>query len=284
MKKSNNVIKVFIAAIALFSVVLLNSCNKDMHDKTAAPVQGNSVDDATEATSLVALWRFDSSWTEARQHLPGTARRARFSTTALAYDGKSAFSSADSGLVSYTDAGTALPNLTTGFTVDFWVYAYPKEGGAQCIWCIPQTGAFWPTHHVLLDAYNKSQKDSALIKVMFKANKSIPYNEEWQIYGGIPNFYHHWSHVQYSYNGATSKFSLKVNGKSIAKSVTIYDNDPNAGGQPLGNLNPNPGSHGIVIGGFQNQWNPTLFGDPQPWMLGFKGRIDDLKVYNTALF
>ena len=283
MKKSNNVIKVFMAAIALFSAVLLNSCTKDMHDKTA-PLQDNSIDDAIESTPPVAFWRFDSSWTEAKQHLAGIAKRAKFSTTAQAYVGKAAFLSADSGFVGYTDAGTALPNLTTGFTVDFWVYAYPKEGGAQCVWCIPQTGAFWPDHHVLLDAYNKSQKDTALIKVMFKANKAVPYNEEWQVYGGIPNFYHHWAHVQYSYNGSTSKFSLKVNGKYLAHSVTIYDNDPGAGGQPLGNLNPNPGSHGVVIGAFQNLWNPTLFGAAQPWMLGFKGRVDNLKVYDTALF
>ena len=119
---------------------------------------------------------------------------------------------------------------------------------------------------------------------MFKANKAVPYNEEWLTYGGIPNFYHQWSHVQYTYNGSTSKFSLRINGKNIAKAVTIYDNDPAQGGQPLGNLNPNPGSKGVLIGGFQNQWNPTLFGAREPWMLGFKGKIDNLKVYDTALF
>lgn len=283
MKKTNNVSKMLMVAIVLGSVALLNSCSKDMRDQSAA-VQSNSIDDGTQAGAPVAFWKFDSSWTEAKQKLKGVAHRAKFSTPADAYAGKAAFLSKDSGLVSYNSAGTALPNLTSGLTVDFWVYAYAKTGGAQSIWCLPQTGAFWPTQHVLLDGYNTAQKDTALIKVMFKANQSIPWNEQWQVYGGIPKFYKHWSHVQYSYNGSTSKFTLKVNGKKIANAVTLYTDDPNNGGVPLGNLNPNPGTHGIVIGGFQNQWDKTLFGDPQPWMLGFKGRVDNLKIWNTANF
>jgi hypothetical protein len=285
MKKTNSGIKIFVAGILLMSVMFLNSCSKNIQDKSAAPVQDNSIDGSELAGTPVALWNFDSSWTEAKQHLIGMAHnRLKFSSTAQAHAGKAAFKSNDSGYVSYNNAGTALPNLTTGLTVDFWLYAYPKEGGAQCVWCLPQTGAFWPTQHVLLDGYNAAQGDSGLIKVMFKANKAIDYNEQWTVVGGIPNFYRHWTHVQYSYNGSTSKYTLKVNGHKYFDAVTLYDRGDSATRQPLGNLNPNPGTHGIVIGAFQNTWDPVLFGDRQPWMLGFKGRIDQLKIYNTALF
>ncbi|MGZ4061263.1 MAG: hypothetical protein ACXVPU_19685, partial [Bacteroidia bacterium] len=225
MKRSN---KLFIAGMCLLSVIFLASCNKDVRDKTTA--QSSSIDNSTEVTNPIAQWAFDSLWTEVKQHLKGKNHGARFSSTANAYAGKAAFTSPDSGFVSYDDAGTALPNLTTGLTVDFWLYAYPKTGGAQSVWCLPQTGQFWPTQHVLLDGYNTAQKDSGLIKVMFKANRDIPYNEEWQVYGGIPKFYRRWTHVQYAYNGSTSKFTLIVNGKTIADHVVLYTDDPNNGG------------------------------------------------------
>jgi hypothetical protein len=284
MKKTKNG-KMLVAAGLLLSIIILGSCNKDVQN-SAIPAQNNGIsDDGVEAVAPVAIWKFDSSWTEAKQSLIGRPHnKVKFSSTADAYAGKAAFLSKDSGYVSYNDAGTALPNLTTGLTVDFWMYAYPKTGGAQCVWCLPQTGAFWPTQHVLLDAYNTNQGDSGLIKVMFKANKAIPYNEQWTEKGGIPNFYRRWTHVQYSYNGSTSKYTLKVNGKKYFDGVVLYDSGDTLTRQPLGNLNPNPGTHVIVIVDFQNTWDPTLFGAREPWMLGFKGRIDNLKIYDTALF
>jgi hypothetical protein len=125
-----------------------------MQDKSA--VQSNAIDDASLATQPVALWHFDSSWTEAKQHLTGVPhQKAKFSKTSQAKAGKAAFLSPDSGYVSYASAGTALPNLTTGLTVDFWVYPQKPSSEAHSIFCIPQTGAFWPTHQVLIDAWSR---------------------------------------------------------------------------------------------------------------------------------
>ncbi len=113
---------------------------------------------------------------------------------------------------------------------------------------------------------------------------AIPYNEQWNVVGGIPNFYHHWSHIQYSYNGATSLFTLVVNGVAYIDHATLYTDDPLLGGVPLGNIVANPGPHGIVVGAFQNTWDPGLFGPREVWMLPFKGRLDNVKIYKTALF
>ena len=63
----------------------------------------------------------------------------------------------------------------------------------------------------------------------------------------------------------------------------MFTNDPTMGGVPLGNIVANPNPQGVVIGAFQNTWKPAVFGDPQPWMLGFKGRIDALKIYNKVI-
>lgn len=283
MKKITNGMSFLLAGALAMSVMVMSSCNKNSDLKPAANTNNALIDGDELAGSPIAQWNFDSSWKESKQHLAGVGHNGvKYSSTAQAHTGKSAFLSPDSGYVSYNSAGTALPNLTTGLTVDFWVYAYAQTGGASCIFAIPQTGAFWPTHHVLLDGYNAAQGDSALIKVMFKANKSIDYNERWEVVGGIPKFYKHWSHVQYSYDGSTSKFTLKVNNKTLIDHVVQYTDGTNT--TLLGNLNANPGSHGVVIGGFQNQWDSALFGDPQSWMLHFKGRIDGLKIYNTALF
>lgn len=279
MKKTNLLKLIATSAFAL-PVLFLTSCNKDMKDKTA---QTSAVNESVAATNPIADWEFDSSWKESVSNLTGTPHNGvKFSTTALAYSGASSFQSKDSGYVSYNKTGSKLPNLKTAFTVDFWLYAYPKEGGAQCVWCMPQTGAFWPTQHVLLDGYNSAQKDSGLIKVMFKANRDITYNEEWTTVGGIPKFYNRWTHVQYSYSSTNSQFTLIVNGKKRFQD-TLFTNDPAMGGQPLGTFEPNPNPKGILMGTFQNIWDPTLFGDRQVWMLPFKGRIDQFKVYGKEL-
>jgi hypothetical protein len=135
---------------------------------------------------------------------------------------------------------------------------------------------------VLLDAWSAAKKDTGLIKVMFKANKNISYNERWTEVGNIPLFYRHWSHIQYAYNGATSELTIKVNGHTYVNKAIQYTDGTNT--TKLGNLVANPGTHGIVIGDFQNTWDPGLFGAPQSWMRRFKGRIDNLKIYNVALF
>ncbi len=289
MKRTNNVIKVFIAAMSLFSVVFLSSCSKEnLQNKS---VQNGSVSNSTVANTPVAVWNFDSSFNESKQHLKGVAHKnATFTSTSAARDGIAAFLSPKNGFVSYNNAGTALPNLTTGLSGDFWVFAYPKEGGAQCIWCIPQVTdlngdpSFWPDQHVLLDGYNSAQGDSGLIKVMFKLNKNVPYNEEWTQAGGIPKFYHRWSHIQYSYDGGTSQYTLKVNGQTYFDHVVLYNSGDTTTRQPAGNLAPNPSPHGVLIGAFQNQWNAGVFGPPEVWMLPFKGKIDALKIYDKSIF
>ena len=281
MKKTNNGFRILIACTLLVSVVLLNSCSKDMQGKSGS-VSDNAIDNGTGAVQPIALWKFDSSWKEAKQQLAGVPhQKAKFSSTAQAKVGIAAFFSKDSGFVSYSNAGTALPNLTTGLTVDFWVYPQKPSGGAHCVFAIPQTGAFWPTHHVLTDNWSAPWGDTGLIKVMFKANKAIDYNERWAE-ARIPNFFNKWNHVQYSYNGSTSEYTIKVNGHTYLNHALQYTDGTST--TLLGNLNPNPGSHGVVIGAFQNQWDPALFGAPEPWMGKFAGRIDDLKIYNTALF
>ena len=134
---------------------------------------------------------------------------------------------------------------------------------------------------MLTDNWSAPWGDTGLIKVMFKANKAIDYNERWAE-ARIPNFFNKWNHVQYSYNGSTSEYTIKVNGKTYLNHALQYTDGTST--TLLGNLNPNPGSHGVVIGAFQNQWDPALFGAPEPWMGKFAGRIDDLKIYNSALF
>ena len=290
MKRTNNLTKVFIAATTLFSVAFFNSCSKDNLQSQKA--QSSAVDNGTLATaSPIALWNFDSSFTEAKHNLQGVAHKgATFTSTAQAKNGSAAFLSKNAGFVSYNNAGSALSNLTTGLSADFWVYSYGKEGGAQELWCLPQVTdqngdpAFWPTQHVELDAYNAAKGDTGLVKIMFKANRNVPYNEEWTEIGNIPNFYHRWSHIQYSYNGATSEFTAIINGHKYVDKQIKYTNDPTQGGVPLGNIAPNPSPHGIVIGAYQNTWQPGTFGAPQSWMLPFKGRIDALKIYNKAIF
>jgi len=285
MKKTNNAVKVSIAAIALSFAVFLTSCNKDLKDQ--APLQSNSSDNGVQVGDPIAYWSFDSTWNEYVEGLTGTPYRAHYTSPQGAEVGTAAFLSKDSGYVAYNKTGNAIPNIKAGFTVDFWVFAYPSDKGAQCIWCEPQTGAFWPDMHVLIDGYNTAKGDTGLIKIMFKANRPIAYNEEWTEIGNIPKFYKRWTHIQYAYNGNNSRFTAIVNNKTYVDHAIKYTADPNdstSGAEKLGKILPNPAKKGLLIGTFQNRWNPSVFGDPQSWMLPFRGRIDEFKIYNSAQF
>ncbi len=287
MKKMKIGTKMLIAGGLLLSITSLQSCSKTSDLKsaqtTAAP--NEMLDGATPAA--IAYFPFDSSWTESIENVAGKPyNHAKFSSPGQAWAGKAAFLSKDSGYVAYDKIGktSKLNKLTTGVAADFWVYATGNPNGAQCLWALCQTGAFWPDMHVLLDGYNPAQGDTGLVKVMFKDNNpNYAYDEQWIAVGGLVNFYNRWSHIQFSYTAKTSVETIVVNDKQVAAD-TLYTNDPRTqGGQPLGALTPNPAPHGFVVGTFQNIWNPGLFGAPQTWMQPFVGRIDELKIYDKAL-
>ena len=156
MKQTKSGIRMLIAGGVLLSVLSLGSCNKDAQRQPSAQdnVQSNSLteDEAILAAEPIARWKFDSSFKESQQKLAGVGKNgATYVPTAQAIVGTSAFKSKDSAYVTYASAGTALPNISSGLTVDFWVYATPKTGGAQCLFALPQTGSFWPNMHVLTD-------------------------------------------------------------------------------------------------------------------------------------
>lgn len=278
--------KTLVAGGLLLSVMAFSSCSKTSQvAKTDSSTQRPTEDLAAPVTQPIAQWNFDSSWIEAKQKLKAIGHDAvTYTSTANAHAGKAAFWSKDSGYVSYISPGTALPAISSGLTVDFWIYASPTTLGAQSLFALPQTGAFWPNMHVLLDAYNTAQGDTMLVKTMFKDNNpGVTYIEQWQAQGGIPKGYNHWTHIQFSYSGSNSEYTLKVNNKVYIDHVVLYTNDPTMGGVPCGNILFN-NLDGFVIGTFQNIWNPKTFGVRQSWMQPYKGRIDALKIYNTALF
>ena len=131
MKQTKNGIKMLVAAIVLLSVISVSSCNKEAKTPSESKIQNtnNSLDAARMAGSPVAWFKFDSSWKESVQSLTGVAKSgAKYSKTAWAKAGKAAFQSGDKGFITYASAGTALPNLTSALSVDFWIYGTPKEG------------------------------------------------------------------------------------------------------------------------------------------------------------
>jgi hypothetical protein len=91
MKKTNNGFRIVIACTLLVSVVLLNSCSKTCRINLI--FSDNAIDNGTGAVQPIALWKFDSSWKEAKQQLVGVPhQKAKFSSTAQAKVGIAAFS------------------------------------------------------------------------------------------------------------------------------------------------------------------------------------------------
>lgn len=183
--------------------------------------------------------------------------------------GGQAITFADKGYLMIQDIPDALKNPGS-ISVAFWFNDDgPVKGGAQGLFAISNTERFWGNLEIFLENFD-TDSDSARIKIRF-VNKDAG---AW-IDVRVADVLNHWSHLAFTYDGATSTATLYINGEPV------YNNtfDPAIWGsltfEDIG---------GISIGTFAFQTEPTLasHGD-EPWAKSFKGALDQLRIYTSAL-
>jgi hypothetical protein len=284
-------------SVPLCAAMLFAACTKpDLDDdftKGDPPPIGSYTNSSEVAPAdLVAYFPFEGNATDAKGAVTGPVVKGSASFVpgrkGLAYQG------ATNAWVEYVTSGPL--GTLTSFTVSMWINTNRHEGGAQGVFTVTKAdGSFWGNFFFLVEGAGPS--DNMLVKVHFEKNApGVSKTEHWlettnRLRTDFMNdMYGAWRHIAFSYNETTSKFFMYVNGTTLPfndNSVTPPRTDEDrkvsdaAGAAPLGALAfKNPAR--FVIGGFQNQLGAP-YNNPEPWMLPYTGKLDELRFYKRAL-
>lgn len=273
-----------LAAVAIWSA----GCTKfNLEDDFPAgdppPIGAYTNSNEIAPAELVAHFPFEGNGTDAKGAVPGGTLSGPGTYTA----GKKgmAFQGANNAFLSYTSAGP-LGNLTS-FTVSLWVNTNRHGGGAQGVFTVSKAdGSFWGNFFLMIEGAGAA--DGMLTKVHFEKNTTPPVSnvEHWLETTGtlrsgpMRDMYGSWRHIAFTYDETTSKFAQYASGNPLPFPDATANRMANAT-TPLGALAfKNPAR--FVIGGFQNQLGAP-YNSPEPWMLTYTGKIDELRFYKKAL-
>jgi hypothetical protein len=219
--------------------------------------------------SLVAHWSFENNTKEEKSGMEGVAANISYQKGIKG----EAYKGSTSGFISYeTTPGLGLKDLNNS-TTTFWIKTDKHDGGAQCVFMLPRTSDFWGNMFFMIEG-NGTTEDKMLVKANFGG--------QWAELTGdlrINGVYGKWVHFAYSYDAATSKFAMYVNGTALTLPASMTDRKN--GANPLGNIAMVDPSK-FIIGAFQQQLG-TPWGTPDGWMLPYTGLLDELRIYKKAL-
>ncbi len=276
-------ISVWCMALAIGAV--LTGCTKaELDDQFPAgdppPVAGGFVNtNEIAAANLVAHFPFDGSIADAKGAVTGGV--ATGNTSFVTGRKGQAYQGSTTGFIGYSTPGP-LATLTS-FTVSMWINTGKHDGGAQGVFGLAkQDGSFWGNFFMMIEG-NNGPENKMFMKLHFQKN-TAPFVEHWlEPFGDFrPNdMYNAWRHVAWTYDAATSKASFYVSGQKLNLPPGAEDRKADGTGTLLGALNFKNASK-FVIGAFQNQLG-TPFNSPEPWMLPYTGKLDELRFYNKAL-
>ena len=281
------------------AVMLVTACTKpEMNDDfpkgDPPPIGAYKNSSEVASADLVAYFPFEGTVADSKNSLTGGALAGGAGFTA----GKKgqAYQGTTTGYASYTNSGDL--GTLTSYTVSMWINTQKHGGGAQSVFTVTKAdGSFWGNFFMLIEGAGAA--DNMLVKVHFEKNvtPSVPNVEHWlettnrirtdfmrDMYGG-------WRHIAFTYDQVTSKFAMYVNGTKLPfkdASTTPPRNDEDrfaqgsgATGTPLGALAFKSPAR-FVIGAFQNQLGAP-YNNPEPWMLPYTGKLDELRFYKRAL-
>ncbi|HYC29492.1 MAG TPA: LamG domain-containing protein [Chitinophagaceae bacterium] len=292
--KYNNAIRIFsgMACAALLSAGCTKADLDDDFTKGDPPPIGAYTNSNEIAPGdLVAYFPFEGNATDVKGAATNPVMKGSGSFVAgkkgLAYQG------ATDAWIEYASPG-ALGSLTS-FTVSMWINTNKHDGGAQGVWAVAkQDGSFWGNFFMLIESAGPN--DNMLAKVHFEKN-GVPNVEHWLETTGkirsdfMRDMYGAWRHVAFTYNEVTSKFFMYVNGTKLPfndNTITPPRTDEDrfaSGSAPngtrLGPLSFKSATR-FVIGAYQNQLGAP-FNNPEPWMLPYTGKLDELRFYKRAL-
>lgn len=278
MKNKFGFFGVLFGTLLLSGMMVISSCSKDDDDDN-----DGKIDPGTIATSnLVAYFAFEDDGVDAIDDLTPTQ-----SPNVTFVDGRrgKAYQGANNAYFLYDlPTGHALRDLQA-FSIAMWFYGTPAIDGVAPVPGILQisgtTDPVWGnlclTQDRMLD-----EVDSLNIKIVFHKEGAVWANQ----FVGFPNekfIENMWFHVVFSYDNATSKYMVYVNGDPLDLNEGITDRW--AAGD---DVDPRPALGDLVfsnatqfsIGG----WMQKILGNStDEWMGYFTGKMDELRIYDKGL-
>ena len=146
---------------------------------------------------------------------------------------------------------------------------------------IPQTGGFWGNMFMLIEGNGSATDNSMLVKFHFGPDGGP--NDQWVVYENanrLPNMYGAWKHLVYTYDAASSKFEVYLDGNKLNMPASITDRK--AGANPLGSNFSFKNVSKFIIGGYQQHLGAP-WSAPDSWMKTYRGMLDQFRIYGKAL-
>ncbi len=284
MNTNKLILRIACAGVVLLSLTLVQCTKPELDDNFTEgdppPVAGGFVNSSEiSPAGLVAHFPFEGSVDDVKGGVTGGAASG---TTSFVEGRKGqAYQGSANGYIGYNNAGP-LASLTS-FTVSMWINTAKHDGGAQGVFTVAkQDGSFWGNFFMMIEG-NNSSDNRMFMKLHFEKN-TASFIEHWvEPFGTFrpDDMYNAWRHVAWTYDAATSKASLFVNGQKRELPPGAEDRKANSAGDPLGALSFKDATR-FIIGGMQNHLG-TPFNSPEVWMLNYTGKLDELRIYNTVL-
>ena len=259
--------KIFHLITAIVLVLFVTSCQKmDKPELGVYPVDGNP-----PGGPLKFYAAFDAP------NNPVDSIRALFGTTKNA----TLNSGGTSGnCLQFTNNGYGLfPSAndfggSTSFTISFWMnitLAQKDNSHAVGVMAYANTDAFWSNIVFYIDNNTKSPSDSMDLKIHFSDGTG----DNWNFAGY--NFANAWPKM---YNGVWHQVAFTYD--AVAKVGTVYRDGVQFDRKTGQSIKFNKPSQ-LVVGGFQQAAGVQGDYAGNSWMAGFAGKLDNLRLYATAL-
>jgi Concanavalin A-like lectin/glucanases superfamily len=314
MKPKNLKTTLWIGSAFIFATFLFSSCSTSNSGPTTTPPPSNpggyDSSNQIQPQALVAYFPFNNNAiTETKENFTFTNSGMTFVTGVKGQ----ALQGAAGKFATYVSAApiASLQGIQS-FTVAFWIKSgvvdttigptYTPGHGAQGIFYLVDTAQQWGNLEVDLEPY-KANPDTLQIKCGFRQNASGTVWNGWGPVLKLPAAVGVWTHVVFTYNGASGTLTGYENGVQGGSNSLggpygpwngqeiCYANDPGS---------PTNSNHAPVLGPLQFEnlismefgtwsWDtsPQLFTHAAPrgnnWEDDFAGALDEFRIYNVAL-
>jgi len=257
--------KLNIVTTLLIGSVLLASCYKKFDPASYAPpftINGFTKTSEIASANLVGYWSFDGSYVDS---VSGTAATGVGTSLVPGFKGKAYQGAANSYVIS--NIPTAVASLQS-FTISYWINTPINSNGIVGTVNVSRADDFWG----YLDMFYEN--GATATSVTFKSHVvASPGKDTWVVHN-ISNPWNTWMNYTLTYDHTTGKFTVYVNGSSIATSTAAT----------LGAM-AWPATSKLIFGTVQFQTSPSLgtAGSSQPWANYLTGMMDEIRIYNKAL-
>ncbi len=257
-----------------------SSCGDDNTDENINN-GGYATSDEVAASNLVAKFSFENDVTDAKGNIQGGSANG---TSFVAGAKGQALLGASSGYVLYDNVGSAITGLQS-VTISTWVKTANHTDGAES-WFQLLNDSNWIGNLFILQESGKTGNDSVRLKFTVNNWNAPAWKEQWIDLGGDANRMvignDAWHHVVCSYDAATSKAAMYVDGVKMNLPASLtdrYGDDPTKGGAPLGALAFKNATK-FVFGCYKQSLPGST---PDAWMKNYDGGLDEFRMYNKAL-